>query len=96
MKRTNGQCMLQWEKTQFKLMGTFTAQEDAYIWHAVDTSGGPVKGIWIKLAAELGRQGNRVRARYLLLKAGAGDGTQAKAPWNGEMVYQRGSWCIFL
>ncbi len=86
MKRTNGECRLKWEKTQYKLMGMFTAQEDAYIRHAVDSAGGPVKGIWIKLAAELGRQANRVRARYLVLKAGVGDGTQPKAPWSGEMV----------
>ena len=63
-------------------MGAFTVQEDAHIRHAVDAAGGTVRGIWRKLAGELGRQANLVRSRYLVLKSGA----QSKAPWTGEMV----------
>ena len=92
MNRTVAQCRFKWERTQYKLMGAFTVQEDAHIRHAVDAAGGTVKGIWRKLAGELGRQANLVRSRYLVLKSGA----QSKAPWTGEMVCQRISCKIYM
>jgi len=82
MNRLPRSCCTKWDSIQHEIKGHYTSAEDSLILQRVQDWGDRGKGLWVRIAKELGRPASSVRARWLVLQCHK----KPVAYWTEEMV----------